>query len=754
MRRLLAVLLTLPIPAAALAQDGNSALRKSDLVRFLTGTTYSKSEIAAIVRRSCLAFVPSERDRSDLRELGATPGIFREIDACVSNGNRPASARQPATPARPLDVTPTNATVSAIAGTVASFTVRVARAGDPRRGARLVLRGTAAIPGGAGDDIAAVTDARGRATFNVPAGTRVGTYHLTIGSLDGVPLRGGGELVLETIPAAPSTATLDPPALSISATDQGTRDVRVTVSDAYGNPIPSRTVQLRPPPREGLAPITRETDAKGSALFTVPVRPLRNGDSLAVVVGNRQVATLRATTAPAVAAANVAGGRAAGLMLEAARLAATGKHAQAETVYDSVLAIDPNILAARLGRAYVRSWQRKDSLARQDFQTVLRADSANVSALTGLGYNYAWSGAWDDAETRFRQALSIAPSSIDADRGLAYVALWRGDAREAVRRFQSVAERHPHDAETQVGLGQAELKAANPVRARAAFQRALSLEPGRADARDGLAATRAVTRPPVELSLWGGYTSFSNASDIPTTGGGTSGIGVRFAEAAYWPTPTVRVWLQYENGLSLDNVAFVRAGKTAPSFYLGGFMNYGDGRYTSRLEAGYRKLPGGIDQGMVRGEQVINLQPSGTVKLGGWVGPRSDHHTEWLGYGAFGWQVTPRLRVEPTIFYSRSGVPGESERRLLLYGEYAFENGVKVGTGIAGGIATPASVPSLLPVDPLAATQENQKLWDAFLIAEAPFGVHRAHLLLRHQQILHSTGLTVVALGFTLGLGY
>jgi Tfp pilus assembly protein PilF len=617
-----------------------------------------------------------------------------------------------------------------------------------------VLRGTRAIPGGAGEDIEAITDARGRATFNGPAGTRAGTYHLTVTSPDGVPLRGSGALVLETTPAAPSTATLDPPTLSVSATTQGTRDVRVAVADAYGNPIAGRPVQLRPPQREGLSPISGETDAKGSATFTVPVGPLRDGDSLAVIVGDREVATLRATSAPAVAAANVAGGRAAGLMLEAARLAATGNHARAETVYDSVLAIDPNIIAARLGRAYVRSWQRKDSLARQDFQTVLRADSANVSALTGLGYNYAWGGAWDDAEARFHQALRIAPSSIDAARGLAYVALWRGDAREAVHRFQSVAELHPHDAETQVGLGQAEIAAENPARARTAFQRALSLDPGRADARNGLAATRTVTRPPFELSLWGGYTSFSDASDIPTTGGGTSGIGVRFAEVAYWPTPTTRVWVQYENGLSLDNVTFVRAGKTAPSFYLGGFTNYGDGRYTSRLEAGYRRLPGDIDQGMVRAEQVINLQPSGTVKLGGWIGPRSDHHTEWLGYGAFGWQLTPHLRVEPTIFYSRSGVPGESERRLLLYGEYAFPSGVKLGTGIAGGIATPASVPSLLPVDPLAATQENQKLWDAFLIAEAPFGVHRAHLLLRHQQILHSTGLTVVALGFTLGLGY
>ncbi|HEY9426002.1 MAG TPA: hypothetical protein VIR34_02525, partial [Gemmatimonadaceae bacterium] len=59
------------VPAALGAQQEaeGSKLRKSDLVRVLTGTTYSKNEIASMVRRSCLAFVPTARDRADLREL-------------------------------------------------------------------------------------------------------------------------------------------------------------------------------------------------------------------------------------------------------------------------------------------------------------------------------------------------------------------------------------------------------------------------------------------------------------------------------------------------------------------------------------------------------------------------------------------------------------------------------------------------------------------------------------------------------------
>ncbi|HEX6535662.1 MAG TPA: tetratricopeptide repeat protein [Gemmatimonadaceae bacterium] len=742
------------IPAAALAQDGNSALRKSDLVRFLTGTTYSKSEIAGIVRRSCLAFVPTTRDRQDLSELGATERIFREIDDCVKHGNRPVATRTPPPPPKPLAITPVKASVSAMAGTVATFTVQLRRGRTPEPGVRLVLRGTDAIPGGAGEEIGAVTDSRGRATFTVPTGTRAGAYPLTIAAPEGTTLTGSADLTLVTTPATARSVTLDPEILAVSPTEHDAPTVKVTVADAYGNAIAGREVEFRPPQRAGFVPETKETDAQGEATFSLPARLLRDRDTIGVYVAGKQLATVHVTTSASAVAANVAAGRTAGLMLEAARLAATGNHAKAEAVYDSVLAVDPNILAARLGRAYVRSWQREDTLARQDFQGVLRVDTANVSALTGLGYNYAWAGDWDDAEARFQQALHYAPENIDADKGLAYVSLWRGDSTEAVRRFQDVVERHPHDAEALVGLGQASLKAGNTSRARDAFRRALALDPTRADARQGLAATRVVTRPRVELSLWGGYTAFSGVNDTPLArgNGDTGQFGVRFAEAAYWLRPNVRLWAQYENGLTLDNIAFVRAGETAPAYYLGGFVNYGAGRYTSRLEGGFRDLPGGVRQTLVRGEQVFDVTPSTVVKAGGWLGPRNDHRTEWLGYGAVGFQVAPRLRVEPTFFYSRSGFPGESQRRVLLYGEYAFRNGWKVGTGIAGGVSDLRTTPSILPGDPLLPDgTDREKLWDAYVITEAPFGAHRAHMLLRHQQILHGTGLTVVALGVTLG---
>ncbi|MEK6254874.1 MAG: hypothetical protein N2B05_09285, partial [Gemmatimonadales bacterium] len=46
-------------PSAVRAQDAEP-LQKSDIIRLLTGTTYTKAEVAGIIRQSCLSFAPTE----------------------------------------------------------------------------------------------------------------------------------------------------------------------------------------------------------------------------------------------------------------------------------------------------------------------------------------------------------------------------------------------------------------------------------------------------------------------------------------------------------------------------------------------------------------------------------------------------------------------------------------------------------------------------------------------------------------------
>ncbi len=423
MRRLFPLLLLLA--PRLLAAQGEAPLHKSDLVRYLTGTTYTKTEIASIVRRSCLAFVPSTRDRSDLRSLGADQGILTEIDRCVRNGNNPAGEpRVAAAPSRPLQVSVTSRHLSATSGTVTYATVELRRGSTPAGGHTLVLQGVRGIPGGANSDPTAITDARGRAVFSVPAGTRAGTYALTVALADGSTLAGTREIVLTTQPAVAATADVTPSAILIASGASGTRQITARITDAFGNPVPGATVQLRPSvSRPGLSPHVAQTGDSGSAQFSVPMAPLRAGDSLVVSVDGRRLAAVSVT----------AGSEVTGQLLEAERRSARAE-GNAESAYDSVLAVDPANTRALMGRGYVRSFAGNYDAALQDFQSVLRAGDDSASALTGIGYNALRQGQYPDAAAEFQRALVVSETDAAASTGFAYADLWQLDRRQRAHR--------------------------------------------------------------------------------------------------------------------------------------------------------------------------------------------------------------------------------------------------------------------------------------------------------------------------------
>jgi tetratricopeptide (TPR) repeat protein len=421
------------IPLPLLAQQDTSPLRKSDLVRFLTGTTYTKSEVASIVRRSCLAFVPTSRDRQDLRQLGADEAIFHEIDVCVRNGNRVVASRTPPAPPEPVTLTLPERTVSAVSGNVAYITADIRRGERPVTGKRLVLRGATNIEGGARNDPMAVTDERGRAMFAIPAGTRAGRYSLIVAAADGSAIDGDPTVTLTTLPASPALASVTPGILSIGPGARDTRTVTVSITDPFDNPVPRQSVELRPSTsRPGLSPQTRQTSDSGTARFDVPTAPLRDGDSLVVSVGGRALAALHVSAAAEISAQ----------MLEAERRLAT-QQPGAEAAYDSVLAVDPNNVNALIGRGYVRSWSGKYDAARTDFQAALRGSDAKAAALTGLGYNSARRGDFAAAVEEFQQALRDTPNQPAAATGLAYAELWQHEPHQAAGRSAVLSTPHP-----------------------------------------------------------------------------------------------------------------------------------------------------------------------------------------------------------------------------------------------------------------------------------------------------------------------
>lgn len=81
------VLFALALPAAAPAQEGGPLL-KSDLVRMMTASNYTATEMAAIVRMNCVGFEPTARDRNQLGNLPNADLVLAEVDRCTS---RPAS---------------------------------------------------------------------------------------------------------------------------------------------------------------------------------------------------------------------------------------------------------------------------------------------------------------------------------------------------------------------------------------------------------------------------------------------------------------------------------------------------------------------------------------------------------------------------------------------------------------------------------------------------------------------------------------
>src|SRR2546425_626167 len=97
---LLVTLAVLPIqPAGA---QGTQPLRKAELVRMLARRALSKPQIATLVRRNCVTFQPTARDRAQLRAAGADDAVLAAIDQCLRARLARAAPRPVApAPARP-----------------------------------------------------------------------------------------------------------------------------------------------------------------------------------------------------------------------------------------------------------------------------------------------------------------------------------------------------------------------------------------------------------------------------------------------------------------------------------------------------------------------------------------------------------------------------------------------------------------------------------------------------------------------------
>lgn len=417
----------------------------------------------------------------------------------------------------------------------------------------------------------------------------------------------------------------------------------------------------------------------------------------------------------------IAAGRAAADPYEeAAEAARQGDHVLMQQRYERILAGNPDDVRALNGKATAQAWRGNYFAAIETYRKALARDPDNVESLVGIGYAFSWSGDHAYALDSFEKALAIAPDNLDARKGLAYVALWSGDVDKARDRFTALLADHGDDADLAVALGQANLQAGRGRAAVRAFDHALALQPGRDDALTGRRAAQ--DGPPVlEVSAWYGSTSSADS-------------GLRLAEFGWWAGRDTRLAVRYDDSLSLDNPAIVRSGERAETVSAGVLHRFGE-RVTGLVELGTRSLLDG-DENIVRAEMTLHNLP-GKLTLGTQLGDHDLGYNNNLYYVGLGIPVGGRWQIESNNYFSTTGIEQDKEWRSVLNVLYASDSswnlvlGAGVGEVNYGGLDNP---------DDLSVVHA--------LFSMPVFGIHRAHLAVRHEQ-LPGGDINTAMLGFT-----
>lgn len=294
------VLLTLlgVLPSRGAAQ-GSQPLRKTDVIRLLSNPLISKSEVADLIRRNCLAFRPTARDSADLRDFGADAGVLASIGGCAAAPDR---ARTPAQP--PLTAALLTERVNVPAGGAVAARVQVKRGDVPQAGIPLVLRGSGRIPGGPAKDVQATTAAGGVALFQFSVGRVPGTYQLDLTTASGFAFPGTPPLVVAVVAPPPAAADVQPARIELRAGERGPVSLAVTVRDSAGNGVPGEQVSMQADrPDMGVPADSRGTDSLGRAVFVVERSAVRRGGSVTFRARGRTLATAEVVRADVVGAA-------------------------------------------------------------------------------------------------------------------------------------------------------------------------------------------------------------------------------------------------------------------------------------------------------------------------------------------------------------------------------------------------------------------------------------------------------------------
>lgn len=154
-------------------------------------------------------------------------------------------------------------------------------------------------------------------------------------------------------------------------------------------------------------------------------------------------------------------------------LLAKGDWAGAAEQLDRALALDPDLVAARLGRAQARVSQGMLLRAVEDLQAALRVEPTNGAAHSALAQIYQQQQMLADAERHFRRA---ADGTTPGPTGWAALGRFYLEARqypEAVEAFREAMRRSPDPTAVMAPLGEALIRAGRSVEAVPLLEQAL-----------------------------------------------------------------------------------------------------------------------------------------------------------------------------------------------------------------------------------------------------------------------------------------
>ncbi len=360
---------------------------------------------------------------------------------------------------------------------------------------------------------------------------------------------------------------------------------------------------------------------------------------------------------------------------EARRLAESGQYSAAEKIYQAALANNPDHVDALIGLGYVYSWNKQYKLAQPKFEAALAIDPKNSAALIGKGYTLAWSGSYSAAKNAFLTLEQQQPGNVEARKGLGYVNLWQCNAKVAIDYFEKLVQQYPDELEYYIALAQSYLEEHELKKARLALRSGLKLDSANRIANDLLKNTYGVAAP-LELDIWGGYSSTADAGKF----------NIRTVQLTGQVTSKLRMFLKFDNSLTLDLPSLVRTNQNAQAFSIGAVVPWHK-HLTSRFEYGTRLLPDNVTQQLFSTEQVWFLAENWSLKAGGFAAPSNKMETEWLAYGSVRVPLSRFYAIEPYYFYSKvENAPGP-ESRVMLNNQLRTATGYELNVGVLLGQA-------------------------------------------------------------------